>query len=460
MSAGMREETRPALLDRSVPPAAGRSRPFHFPPFLRHKLANGLEVLAARLTSVPLVSLELVTPAGGQQDPRGQEGLAALTAGVIDEGTRQRNALEIAAYVERLGGYFVAGVDWDEGYLATGLLARHLPAGLELLAEVATEPTFPEPEIERLRKQRLTELLRRSQDPGLLAEDRLSAVVYRGTVYDHPLSGLPGPLAALNRDDLESFYRSYYTLAGSRLIAVGDLDPEALLRDIETRFASLPAGPPEKPVIRPEPLSGVEVHIVDRPGGAQTELRIGHAGVPRTNSDYIPLIVLNTLLGGKFTSRINLNLRERHGYTYGASSRFTPRLGPGPFVVDAAVATESVGAAAAETLKELRRICEELVEPRELEETLSYVGGVFPYTFQTASDLAKRLETLAVYGLPDDYFERYLERLPTITREEIRTVAQRHIHPDRIAVVAVGPAEALRPQLEPLGPVTVTSLPE
>lgn len=460
MTAGMREETRPALLDRSVPPAAGRAHPFHFPPFLRHKLANGLEVLAGRLTSVPLISLELVTPAGGQQDPRGQEGLAALTAGVIDEGTRQRNALEIAAHVERLGGYFVAGVDWDEGYLATGLLARHLPAGLELLAEVTTEPTFPEAEIERLRRQRLTELLRRSQDPGLLAEDRLAAVIYGGTVYDHPLSGLPEALAALTRDDLVTFYRSYYTLAGSRLIAVGDLDPEALLRDAEARFASLPAGPPDMPEILPVPLSGVEVHIVDRPGGAQTELRIGHAGVPRTNPDYIPLIVLNTLLGGKFTSRINLNLRERHGYTYGASSRFTPRLGPGPFVVDAAVATESTGAAAAETLGELRRIREDLVEPRELEETLSYVSGVFPYTFQTASDLAKRLETLAVYGLPDDYFERYLERLPTITREEIRTVASRHIHPDRIAVVAVGPAEALRPQLEPLGPVTVTSLPE
>ena len=453
-------ETKPALLDRSVPPTAGRSRAFHFPSFLRRTLANGLEVLAARMPEVPLISLELVTPAGGQQDPRGKEGLAALTAGVIDEGTRRRSSLEIAAHVERLGGYLVAGIDWDEGFIATGLLAQHLPAGLDLLAEVATEPTFPGEEIERLRKQRLTEIVRRRQDPGLLAEDRLSAVVYRGTVYDHPPAGLPESLAGLTRDDLVGFYRSYYTLAGSKLIAVGDLDPEAILADVEERFAALSPGPPETPEILPAALDGVEVHIVDRPGGAQAELRIGHAGVPRTDPDYIPLIVLNTLLGGKFTSRINLNLRERHGYTYGASSRFTPRLGPGPFVVDAAVATESAGAAAAETLGELRRIREELVEPQELEETLSYVGGVFPYTFQTTSDLAKRLETLAVYDLPNDYFERYLERLPTITREEILEVARRHLHPDRIAVVAVGPAETLVPQLEPLGQVTVTPLPE
>jgi zinc protease len=456
----MNERSKSVLLDRSVPPPAGEARPFHFPVFLRHKLANGLEVLAARAAEVPLISLELVAPAGAQQDPRGKEGLAGLTAGVIDEGTQRRDALEIAAHVEQLGGYFGAGIDWDEGFLSTGLLARHLPAGLDLLAEVATEPTFPEAEIERLRTQRLTELLRRNQDPGLLAEDRFAAVVYRGTVYDHPAAGLPGSLAALTRDDLVSFYRSHYTLSGSKLIAVGDLDPEALLRDIEGRFAALPAGPPERPEIVPAPLGGIEIHIVDRPGGAQTELRIGHAGVPRTNPDYIPLIVLNTLLGGKFTSRINLSLRERHGYTYGASTRFTPRLGPGPFMVDAAVATESTGAAAIETLAELRRIREELVEPRELEETLSYVSGVFPYTFQTASDLAKRLETLAVYDLPNDYFERYLKRLPTITREEILTVARRHLHPENIAVVAVGPAETLRPQLEPLGPVTVTQLPD
>ncbi len=452
----MNEAIRSALLDRSAPPAPGRSRPFHFPPFLRHKLANGLEVLAARLPDVPLISVELVTPAGGQQDPRGKEGLAAMTAGVIDEGTRRRSSLEIAAHVERLGGHLAAGIDWDEGFIATGLLSQHLPAGLELLAEVATEPTFPEEEIERLRKQRLTEIVRRGQDPGIVAEDRLAAVIYRGTVYDHPPGGLPESLAALTRDDLVTFYRSHYTLAGSRLIAVGDLDPEAFLRDAEERFAALPAGPPERPQIVPVPLDGIEVHIVDRPGGAQTELRIGHAGVPRTDPDYIPLIVLNTILGGKFTSRINLSLRERHGYTYGASSRFTPRLGPGPFVVDAAVATESTGAAAVETLAELRRIREELVEPHELEETVSYVSGVFPYTFQTTSDLAKRLETLAVYGLPDDYFERYLERLPTITREEILAVARRHLHSDRLAVGAVGPAEALLPQLETLGEVTVT----
>lgn len=445
------------LMNRSAPPPAGKIRPFHFPSFIRRKLANGIEVLASRQSGVPMISLELVTPGGGQFDPRGKEGLASLTGSVIDEGTKRRDSLEIAAHVEQLGGYFAAGADWDEGYLATGLLSSHLREGLALLAEVATEPTFPEKEIERLRRQRLAEILRRGQDPSLVAEDRLASVVYRGTAYDHPLSGLAASIESITRDDLVGFYQSYYTRAGSVLIAVGDLDPEELLREAEALFAELPAGPPEPVEIRPTPLAGIEIHVIDRPGAAQTELRIGHAGLPRTQPEYVPIIVLNTLLGGKFTSRINLNLREKHGFTYGASTRFTPRLGPGPFMVDAAVATESAGAAAAEVLSELRRIREAPVEPQELDDTLSYIAGVFPYTFQTISDVAKRLETLAVYGLPDDYYERYLRRLPTITREELLEVARRHIHPENIAVVAVGPAETVAPQLEALGPVTVSA---
>jgi zinc protease len=177
--------------------------------------------------------------------------------------------------------------------------------------------------------------------------------------------------------------------------------------------------------------------------------------VSRRNPDYVPLIVLNTLLGGKFTSRINMNLRERHGFTYGASSRFVARLQPGPFLVDAAVSTESAGAAAREVLAELARIREDLVEPAEMEETRSYILGVFPYTFQTISDLAKRLETLAMYGLPSDYYDTYLERLAALNREDLLEMARKHLHPDRIAVVAVGPADTLVPQLEGLGPVTV-----
>ena len=179
--------------------------------------------------------------------------------------------------------------------------------------------------------------------------------------------------------------------------------------------------------------------------------------MPRTHPDYAPLSVLNSLLGGKFTSRINLNLRERHGYTYGATSRFSARLGPGPFTVNAAVETAAAAASAREVLFELRRIRESLVEPDELDETRGYMVGVFPYSLQTIGDVSRRLETLTVFGLPDDYYTSYLEKIATVTREEVLEAARRHLDPERIVVVAVGPAEVLEPQFEGMGPVTVWS---
>jgi zinc protease len=444
-------------VDRTAPPPPGEIRPFRFPPFLRARLPNGLAVSAARLPGVPLASLELVAPGGGQFDPRGQEGIAALAAALLDEGTARRSSMEIAAAAERLGGYVTTGADWDVGFLATGLLAGYRASGLELLAEIVSSPTFPDAEVERLRRQRLAEILRRRQDPGALADDRFSREVFRGTVYAHPLIGEEESLGRLGRDALRSFYQDHYSLAGSALIAVGDFDPEDLLREAERVFAGPLGTVPVQPEIRPARSSGISVHLVDRPGAAQTELRVGHLGVSRTDPDYIPLAVLNTLLGGKFTSRINLNLRERHGYTYGATSRFVARMGPGPFLVNAAVATESSGASAREVLHELRIIRETLVEPEELEETQSYMRGVFPYTVQTIGDLAKRLETLTLFDFPDDYYMRYLERIAEVTREEVQEMARRHLDPERAVVVAVGPAEVLEPQFEGVGPVTVWS---
>jgi zinc protease len=450
----------PSRLDRSFPPPPGEIRPFRFPPFLRHRLGNGLEIYAARLGSVPLASLELVASAGGQHEPVEKAGLATLTASLLDEGTERRNAMEIAALVERLGGYLTTGADWDVGYFATGLLSRHLQEGLELLAEVATSPTFPDYELERLRNQRLAELLRRGQDPSALADDRLTEAIYEGSVYAHSLLGSEESVRSLRREEVVAFYRRHYAISGSALIAVGDLDPEDLIARVEAQLGSFAGGQaPPGPEIRPAPLPGLAIHVVDRPGAVQTELRLGHAGVSRKDPDYTPLVVMNTLLGGKFTSRINLNLRERHAFTYGASSRFVGRLGPGPFLVGAAVATESTGAAVREVLGELARIREEPVEPVELEETRNYLVGVFPYTVQTIAELAKRLESLAVYGLPDDYFERYTERLAAVTEQDVLEVSRRHLDPEHIAVVAVGPAEELEPQLAGLGPVQVWNRP-
>ncbi len=208
-------------------------------------------------------------------------------------------------------------------------------------------------------------------------------------------------------------------------------------------------------MIEPPPIERTEVHVVDRPGSAQVQLQLGHASLPRNHPYFPRMLLLNAIFGGKFTSRINLNLREKHGFTYGAHSFFARRCGPGPFAVTAAVATDVAGAAVEQLLLEMRRIREQPVERDELTETQDYLVGVFPYTLQTIGDLAKRLEAIAVFDLPLDYYDSYPAVLYDIGREDLLEAAREHLHPDRLVIVAVGPAEDLRPQLEGFGPVTV-----
>lgn len=433
--------------DRSAPPPPGAVKEFRFPPFARTRLANGLTVVAVRRLRAPLVKLELIFPAGAQYVARPYAGLAALTGSLLDEGTRELSALEIAARVEQLGGQLVTGAGWDTAYLATELESRHTSAGLALLAEVATAPTFPREEVQRLRRERLGDLLRQRSEPSFLAHERFSREVYGDTPYGVPQIGTEESLAVLDHATIETFYRRHFGLGGAFAVAVGDLDPQRFIADVEAQLGGADDRPrPARPVLDVAPLDGVRVHLVDRPGAAQTELLLGHAGVPRSHRDYLALAVMNSILGGKFTSRINLNLRERHGVTYGAASRFDGRQGPGPFTVTAAVANPAVGTAAAEVVAELARMRDEPVAPAELEDSRNYLIGSFPYTLQTVSGLAQRLATLLVCGLPDDYYQRYPEAIGEVDAERVQAVARRHLHPDRLAVVAVGPAAELAPQ--------------
>jgi zinc protease len=467
---------RTIAVDRSAPPPPGEVHPFHLPHFVRRRLPSGVAAYAAQLPGVPLASVELLAAAGAQYDPAGREGLATLTAALLDEGAAGCNAMEIAGGIERLGGQIGTGADWDIGYVGILSLSRHLEAGLRLFSDVATAPTFPEAEVERLRRQRLTELLRRQHQPAAIADEQLAAAIYQDTVYAHSPLGTQASISSLGRDEITEFYGQRYRLPQAILIAVSDLDPEAVLARADAALTASPAlaaagatgaataggeaAAREQPEIRPAPLPDLRLYVVDRPGAAQTELRMGHPSVPRAHPDFTTLVFLNTLLGGKFTSRINLNLRERHGYTYGAATRFAGRLGPGPFVVSAAVATESTGAAAREVLSELRRIREEPVTREEMEETRSYMLGVFPYTVQSIGDLSRRLADLAVHGLPDDHYDTYLRTIASLSRTDVEQAARRHLDPDHLAIVAVGPAEQLRGQLEGLGEVTSSAVPQ
>lgn len=434
-------------IDRNTPPPPGEVKAFRFPHYVRHRLTNGLTVLAARSERGPLAQLALVFPAGAEHDPAGGSGTATLVGALLDEGTEGRSAPEIAVAVESLGGHLTTGADWDSGYLDMQVLSRHSGEALRLLAELATGATLPPEELERQQRRRLADLLRKGSDPSYLAGRRFAEVLYDGTPYGHTLVGDETSVEALERDDLLRFYRRHYALGNAFLLAAGDLDTDALVAEAETVLGSLASGAaPPPPDIRPPQFEGLLVDVVDRPGAAQTELRVGHAGVSRSHPDFVPLQVMNGILGGKFTSRINLNLRERHGYTYGASSGFSGRRGPGPFRVRTAVATEVAGAAVREIVAEMERIRAEPVEREELEDARTYMVGTFPYTLQTVSGLLDRLENLAVYELPEDYYDTLPERIQAVTREDVLRVAREHLRPADLAVVAVGPESELSGQ--------------
>jgi zinc protease len=447
-------------MDRARPPGPGEPRPFRFPEFHHLELLPGLHAYIAPLDRAPLLTLQLITPGGGQLDPSQEAGLAAFTAALLDEGTARRSGPELAVAAERLGATLSSSADWDASYVATSGLAPHHDALFELLAEVTLQPSFPEEEVERQRKRRTAELLRRRSMPAAQTEDCLARALYGDGVYGYPILGRAQDLERLDRARAESFYRSYVCRSPATLVAVGDLDLEEVTQDARRLLEGWPAEVPESsPTIVPRPLDGIEVHLVDRPGAPHTELRLGHHGSPANHPRRIPLTVLNTLFGGKFTSRINLNLRERHGYTYGAHSRLPDRLGPGPFVVSTAVDTKAAGAAAREILDELHRLQVEPVEAQELEDTVRYLEGVFAYTVQTVQGVASRLSQLAVYGLGDDFYDRLQERLRAVTRDELLELAREHLHPGRLVIAAAGPAAELRPQLEGLGKVVETQEP-
>jgi zinc protease len=443
-------------LDRSGPPTAGTVRSFHFPPFRRLQLDNGTTVVLARMPRLPLIRLDLLATAGAQFEPPDSSGLATFTAGLLDEGTRRFSATEIARQMEQLGGSLTCSAGWNVASTSISLLAEHLEKGLELLCEVTLEPTFPISEIDRLRQQRLADLMQQRNETRYLADRYFVRMIYGEGIYGRPLNGTPQSLEALSREKIEAFYQQCYGPAGRTLMAVGDLDTDTLLAAIEARLGAATGQPsPVQPTLTGRDLAGIEVHIVDRPGAAQTELRVGHIGVPRRHPDYTSLEVMNAILGGKFTSRINLNLRERRGYTYGVHSRYHGRLGPGPFQIATAVGTEVAGAASSEILMELRRIREAPVTREELDDTRSYLHGIFVNHLQTIDDLTSRLSTLSIYDLPDDYFESYLQEVEATTQDEVLRVAQEHLHPDHLVLIAVGPAADLVPQLEPLGTVQV-----
>jgi zinc protease len=434
---------------RGTVPPPGPPRPYRFPHVTRQTLPNGLKVLVAENHSAPLVAIRALVCSGADHDTQQLAGLASLTTELLDEGAGDRDAIRLAEDLGLLGASLASGSDWDASYVSVDVLSKTFGPALEIFADVLCRPMLPESALERVRSERMMELLQQREEPAAIAGKRFSNLLYGTGTYGNSIIGNPDSVSRINLDHIRRFYSSNFIPNNTAIIVAGDIAAQRVLDDAGRLFSDWERGPePAPPSISPAPIDKSSVYLIDRPNAVQSEIRVGHIGVARSTEDYFPLTVMNALLGGVFNSRINLNLREQHGYTYGARSTFAFRRQAGPFVVAAPVRNEVTLQSVTEVLNELRRIRTGDIEPRELEDTKNYLAGVFPATVQTSGDIAGRVLDMELYNLPHDYFDRYRENIAAVSAEDISRVARKYIDPDRALIVIVGNASQIR---EPLG---------
>ncbi|HEX6129999.1 MAG TPA: pitrilysin family protein [Candidatus Limnocylindria bacterium] len=438
-----------SLAPNPLRPASGAPRPYHFPEFDRRRLGNGLTVWMVPLPGATMASVHFVVDAGAASEDEAKGGVAALTAQLLVTGTRRLDASEFAEATERLGIEVSSESSWDSARAAFQALPEHLEDGIELLAEMMREPRLDPAEFERLRGERLNEILQLRSDPGRLAEEMFLRHLFdAGTPYRRLTAGVPETVGALTLDDVRNHHAIHWKPGGAHLIVVGSIDPEAVMRAAQMRMGDwLGAGPGHRE-IHPAAAGGRRVVIVDRPGSVQSELRMGHLGIQRTDPRYFPAIVLGAMLGGVFGSRLNLRLREELGYTYGARAGFDPRRAPGPFSAGAAVQTEVTADAMREMLGQLERVREAAPELDELREVRDFLVGVFPLRFETIGGVASAMEPLAVYGLPDDYWQAYRANLESVGPDEVLAAARDLVRPDELLMLTVGDASRIRDEVE------------
>jgi zinc protease len=447
-----------SVLPKSPRPLPGPPREYHFPRFERRRLDNGMELIVAPVTKLPLVTVTLMTDAGAVCDPPGREGTGQLVAKLMLEGTAASDGGELTERFERLGATVDAHADWDMAALTMTVLSEHLSQAFELLGEVLLTPAFRAREVERLKAERLAELLQLRAEPRGLADDLFSRFVYSpASRFIRPEGGDETTVEAIERDQIVSFYEARYLPGGATLIVAGDVTVDQAETLARRAFGAWNGGAPPRVSAIDLPRNAERaVHIVAKEDAPQSELRIGHVGIPRNHPDFFPVNVMNAVLGGLFNSRINLNLREVHGYTYGAYSGVAWRRQAGPFVVSTAVKSDVTDAAAREVLIEIDRIRAAPIAPEELSLATSYLDGVFPIRFETTAAIASALSVLVLYGLADDYYDRYRERVRAMTAEQILGAAQKYLHPDALQMVVVGNPNAIREPLERLGFGAVT----
>jgi zinc protease len=436
---------------RSEQPKAGPAKPLSVAAPESFTLPNGLTVILSERPGLPIVSAILVVRSGSDANPVAKPGLANFTASMLDEGTATRSALQLADDVAQLGASLSTGSSMDIMRIGARSLSKNFPATLDLVADVTLHPAMPPEEIDRQRGQRLADLAQQRDDPYSVATTALRAALYG---HNHPYGymeiGTEAAIKATTREDLVGFWRQTFVPGNAALVVAGNITQADLRTLAEKAFAAWLTGTPVAPTLGAPSTTAARVVIVDKPGAAQSQLRVTQIGVPRSTPDYPAIEVMNMALGGLFSSRINLNLREEHGYTYGAGSGFTYRRFGGAFAASTGVQTAVTAPAVAEILKEIRRTIDAPLTAGELTLAKDAIIRSMPGMFETSPQVVNSLATTYVYDLGLDYYTKYPAQVAAVTAETAQAAARAHLDMNKLIVVAVGDRKKIEPELAKL----------
>jgi zinc protease len=448
----------PAAVDRAVQPPPAPVPSFKPPTPQRLTLANGLELVIVEKHEVPTVACAVYFPGGAVFDPEDRAGLVSFTGRLLVEGTKNRTSTQISEESEFIAARPNVGADRENQLVTVEALTKHWPKALDIMADVLLNPTFPENEVERVRRERLTDLRRIKDDPNAIAERVEVGLLFgRRTPHGHPIGGWEESVAAMALPELIETHGRAYLGNKPTFVIVGDIKAEEAARQLGSAFSGWTGAslPPAVSQEFPEP-SAVTVYLVDKPGAAQSVIRAGHLSVPRPNPDYFPLVVMNMAFGGQFTARLNMNLREDKGYSYGYRSRFDWRRSRSVFSAGGSVQTAVTKESVIETVKE----CEDLHDRRPITEEefekakLGLIRG-YPPTFETPGQVLRRLLDVVHFGLPDDYFSTQVQQLEAVTLADVRRVGAEHVRPDKLSILVVGDLAVIEPGIRELGYPTV-----
>jgi zinc protease len=447
------QEAKPRT--KQTPPPAQPAKEVRFPAFEQKTLGNGLRVVVVEQHETPSVGVELLVQAGKAHEPAAKAGLAEATADLVRQGTATRSAQQIAETIDTVGGDLSFTAGWDSAYASVQVTADQLALGLDLLSDTVLHPSFPAEEVERWRNQTLNSLQVQLEDARALAGMVFSRAVFGSHPYGLPDAGTPDSVRALTRDDLVAFHRAHYVPNGAVLAVVGDVKPEDAFARVEAAFGAWKKGTdPEIPKLVETPRDKPRVIVVDKPDAVQTEIRIGQIGLAFNDPDHFVAEVYNSVLGEGGSARLFDEVRRKRGLSYGAGSSFVAAYQPGSFIASTFTKSESTAEAVKVMLEVIAGMARQPVPAEELAVRKTYLTGAFPLEIETPEGIAAKVIEAFKYGHDRQWVESYRDKLEAVTAEQLRSFAQRRIHPETSLIVVVGNASAFKGALEKqLGPV-------